>query len=70
MKGNFKLDAANGPALGENLLTLSYSAADTPGATSPDGTLTTTHPTPDHTGDWIQTLTPEQADLHLDVHHK
>jgi acetyl esterase/lipase len=70
MKGNFKLEAANGPALGENLLTLSYSAADTPGATSPDGTLTTTHPTPDHTGDWIQTLTPEQADLHLDVQHK
>jgi hypothetical protein len=69
MHGKFKLPAAIGPVMGENLLTLSFSAADVPGASSPDGTLTTTKPSPDHQGDWIQTIKEGQADLHLEVQH-
>jgi acetyl esterase/lipase len=41
MGGKFKLDAANGPAIGINKLTVTYSAADVPGLDTPDGTATT-----------------------------
>lgn len=67
MHGKFKLDAANGPAVGENLLSLSFSAADLPGASSPDGTLTRSKPSPHHEGDWIQTITEQAPVLHLEV---
>lgn len=67
MHGKFKLDAANGPVLGENRLSLSFSAADLPGAVSTDGTLTTSKPSPDHEGEWIQTISEGQAELNLEV---
>ncbi len=41
MGGKFKLDAANGPAIGTCKLTATYSAADVPGLDTPDGTATT-----------------------------
>ena len=41
MGGKFKLDAANGPAVGTSKLTATYSAADVPGLDTPDGTATT-----------------------------
>ena len=41
MHGKFKLDAANGPAVGSQKLTVTYSAADVPGLETPDGTVTT-----------------------------
>ncbi len=65
--GRFKLDAANGPVLGENLITVSLSAADVPGAESADGTLTVSKPAPSHTSDWVTTVTAEGGDLKLEV---
>lgn len=41
MHGKFKLDAANGPAVGSQKLTVTYSAADVPGLETPDGTVST-----------------------------
>ena len=41
MHGKFKLDAANGPAVGSQKLTVTYSAADVSGLETPDGTVTT-----------------------------
>ena len=41
MGGRFKLDAANGAAVGMNKLTATYSAADVSGLDTPDGTATT-----------------------------
>jgi hypothetical protein len=41
MRGKFKLDAKNGPAIGTQKLTITYSAADVPGLETADGTVTT-----------------------------
>lgn len=41
MHGKFKLDAANGPSVGSQDLTVTYSAADVPGLETPDGTVST-----------------------------
>ena len=41
MHGKFKLDAANGPAVGTQKLTVTYSAADVTGLETQDGTVTT-----------------------------
>lgn len=38
MKGNFKLEAANGAVVGKHKLHVTYSAADVPGLDTPDGT--------------------------------
>jgi len=42
MGGKFKLDAANGAALGKHKLTVTYSAADVPGLDTADGTANQT----------------------------
>lgn len=42
MKGNFKLDAANGAVAGKHKLHVTYSAADVPGLDTPDGTASQT----------------------------
>ena len=63
--GRFKLDAASGPALGENLLTVSVSAADAPHLTSSDGTLSFTQPEASAKGDWTTEIRAENAPLKL-----
>ncbi len=42
MRGNFKLDAANGPPLGKSKLCISYSTADVPDIDDADGVAETT----------------------------
>jgi hypothetical protein len=69
MRGQFKLDAANGPTLGNQRLTVSFSASDVPGAESLDGTLTTTRAKQDHVGDWVLPIQAEQGDLKLEIEH-
>ncbi len=65
--GNFKLDVASGPALGENLITVSLSAADAPALPSSDGTLTFTQPKPDAAGDWSLEISAKTPPLNLEI---
>lgn len=67
MRGQFKLDAANGPVIGNNRLVVSFSASDLPGAESVDGTVTTSQQSPDQKGDWILPIKAGQADLQLEI---
>lgn len=65
--GRFKLDAANGPALGENLLTVSVSAADAPHLPSADGTLTFTHPKSGSGSEWTVSIQDPTDPLTLEI---
>lgn len=65
--GGFKLEAVNGPVLGENEITLSVSAADVPAAPSSDGTVTLTRPNPDHQGAWTVSIADGANSLKLEV---
>jgi hypothetical protein len=57
MGGKFKLDAANGAALGKHKLTVTYSAADVPGLDTADGTANQT----------VEAEVKEGAELVLDL---
>ena len=67
MKGSFKLDAASGPVIGDNHITVSFSAADIAGAKSADGTLTVTKPAPDFQGDWVLPIADGGGEIQIDV---
>ncbi len=65
--GAFKLDAANGVAQGENLLSISVSAADAPNLPSQDGTVTITRPNPDQSSEWTVEVGGKNPELNLQI---